>query len=214
MMPSPAAKVKAAERALTHIKSGMILSLGSGSTAETFVELLGKHVRAGVLKELTLVSSSLRTTQLAESLNLTLTDLKNISYADLGVDGADEVSLNTRYVIKGGGGCALRERQAANLCRRFMIIADTSKQSSLLGQKWRVPVDVRPEAWTSIQTALAKMGAASAPLRKIGDAPFITDDGNYILDANFGPIPDPAALAAALHTQTSAILIPYYPGLT
>ena len=197
-MDSRTAKLQASRCALTHIQSGMIVSLGSGSTAELFVQLLGQQVQAQKLHNLTLVSTSKRTTEAALKSGLTLVDPQEISYADIGVDGADEVSLSTRYVIKGGGGCALRERRAADRCRRFMIIADSGKRSEFLGEKWALPIDVRPDCLDAARSALSTAGASSVELRRQDGRPFNTDDNNCIVDADFGKIADPGMLAAVL----------------
>ncbi|NLF24460.1 MAG: ribose 5-phosphate isomerase A [Deltaproteobacteria bacterium] len=191
-------KFQSAKFALRFLQSGFTVALGSGSTAEVFVKLLAEQIHLGQLNELTLLSSSERTSQLAHALGLTLTPLAKISHAEIGIDGADEVSLSTRYVIKGGGGCALRERLAAELCQRFVIIADASKRSHFLGEKWAVPIDVHPDCLESITKALHQAGASAVELRLKQGQPFITDDHNYILDTHFGKIADPATLATTL----------------
>ena len=195
-------KIVAAAQALPLLEHGMTVALGSGSTASIFVKILGAAIKTGLVRDLTCVSTSEDTAALATASGIAITDLTAVGVVDIGIDGADEVGRLTRYVIKGGGGFALRERRAADRCVRFVVIAGENKltNSGLLGERWKVPIDVAPEAVTEMRTRLTDCGAVEVSLRMREGVPRLTEDGNLILDAGFGTIPDAARLAAQLET--------------
>jgi ribose 5-phosphate isomerase A len=190
----------AAEQALDYVEDGMKLGLGTGSTAAKFVELLGGKVRSG-LKVLCVPTSEATRVQ-AAALGIPLTTLDETPALDLTVDGADEIDEELR-LIKGGGGALLREKIVAVASERVVIIADSSKRVDMLG-KFPLPLEVVRFGLASTEQLIAKLAADSGcegdiKLRIGTDGkPFVTDNGNLILDCAFGSIDDPEALEDAL----------------
>jgi ribose 5-phosphate isomerase A len=194
-----ALKRLAAARALDLVQPGMRLGLGTGSTARHFVDLLGARVRDGLA--IVGVPTSEATRVQAASLGIPLRTLDDLPELDLTVDGADEVDPQL-CLIKGGGGAHLREKIVASASRRMVVIADDSKLVERLG-RFPLPIEVVPFGVAVVRRAIAAALAASGcagplVLRTGADGPFVTDGGNWILDAQLGSIPDPAALAGAL----------------
>jgi len=193
-------RVHAAEAALGEVASGMRLGLGSGRTAEAFLKVLGSRVRAGL--DVAGVPTSERTAQLATAEGIPLTTLERNPILDLTVDGADEIGPGLA-LVKGGGGALLREKIVAAASRRMLVVADAGKVVATLGA-FPLPIEVVPFGLAATRRAIEALAAGlglSGPLvlRGGGDHPFVTDGGHHILDASFGRIPDPAALAAALN---------------
>lgn len=193
-------KRQAAEQALEYVEDGMKLGLGTGSTAAKFVELLGGKVRSG-LKVVCVPTSEATRTQ-AAALGIPLTTLDDTPELDLTVDGADEIDEELR-LIKGGGGALLREKIVAVASDRVVIIADNSKRVDVLG-KFPLPLEVVPFGIRASERLIAKLAEDSGcegdiKLRIGTDGkPFVTDNGNLILDCAFGSIDDPEALDDAL----------------
>jgi len=193
-------KVQAAERALSYIAEGTTIGLGSGSTAAAFVDLLAQRVRQGL--KVTGVPTSEATRAQAASLGIALTTLDRVPFLDLTVDGADELDDALR-LIKGGGGALLREKIIATASERMVVIADASKRVATLGA-FPLPVEVVRfglAATRNLLSALASEAGCTGEviLRAAADgAPFVTDNGNFILDCHFGRIDNPEALDAAL----------------
>ena len=200
MTDQTALKRAVAAKALDYVHDGMKLGLGSGSTAEMFVEMLAPRVRGG--EKLLCVPTSERTTALARKLGMTLASLDDLAPLDLTVDGADEADRNLD-LIKGGGGMLLREKIVAAASRKVVIIADESKMVPRLG-KFPLPVEVVEFGHKStarrLGRALAQAGYAEAPLalRQRDGAVFKTDGGNVIYDIAFGSIQNPPKLAAMI----------------
>lgn len=190
-----ALKHAAALRALDLVEDGMRLGLGSGTTAEMFLQLLGDLVAQGL--RVTGVPTSERVASLARTRGILLADLDDLAPLDLTVDGADEIEPRSLALIKGRGGALLREKLVASASKRVCIIADRSKLVSALGQQSPVPVAVVPFGWRQTAARIARLGTEPA-LRKADGAPLVTDDGLYILDCRWNPIADPPALDAAL----------------
>ena len=187
-------KRRAAARSLDFVAQGMVLGLGSGSTAALMVEMLGVRVRAGL--DIRGVPTSRATADLARRSGIPLTDLAAVSRLDLTIDGADEVDSALR-LIKGGGGALLREKIVASLSDRVVIIAEADKRVARLG-RFPLPVEVIPFAAPALIPRLEALGCA-ARLRVWADGEsFVTDEGHHILDASFGEIADPEALARRL----------------
>jgi ribose 5-phosphate isomerase A len=194
-----ALRLRAAEAALGVVEPGMKLGLGSGRTAEHFVRLLGARVRAGL--DVVGVPTSQRTAGLAQSEGIRLTTLDEHPALDLTVDGADEIDPRRR-LIKGGGGALLREKIVASASARMLVVADEAKLVAVLGA-FPLPIEIVTFGLGATVRAIEKTAARlglSGPirLRTEGDQPFVTDGGHVIVDASFGRIPDPDALAAAL----------------
>ncbi|MBZ3692709.1 ribose-5-phosphate isomerase RpiA [Phyllobacterium calauticae] len=193
-------KIKAAAEALTYVKDGKRLGIGTGSTAEEFVRLLAEKVAAGL--DVIGVPTSERTAALCRELGVRLTTLEETPELDLTIDGADEIGPELA-LIKGGGGALLREKIVAAASAQMLVIADESKNVAVLG-RFPLPIEVNRFGLAATQIAIEKAAAAldlsgSVTLRMTGGEAFVTDGGHLILDASFGRIPDTRALSNALH---------------
>jgi len=206
--PQTAAKIDAAQRSLAFVESGMVVGLGSGSTAAHVVRLLGERVRGGL--SVRGVPSSNETRRLAEAAGVPLTSFADVEALDLTIDGADEIDAGGR-MIKGRGGALLYEKILATHSRRLIIVVDARKQVTVLGAA-PVPVEVIPMATPLVRRDLQRLGAR-VELRG-GAAPTITDEGNHILDCHFGPIADVQTLAARLDTLVGAVEHGLFVGFT
>lgn len=202
--PKRAAKIQAAEQSLRFVQPGMVVGLGSGTTAAELVRLLGARVREGL--QIRAIASSGATEALARDASISLVTLAEVDGLDVTIDGADEVDPRGR-MIKGHGGALLREKVLAAAARQLVIMIDASKQVAVLGTRAPVPIEVTPFAVPFVQRALlTRLGAAAVTRRAAADgAPFVTDGGNQILDGHFGPLPDPAALAARLDALVGVV---------
>lgn len=194
-------KRQAAAMALSEVRSGMRLGLGTGSTARHFVDLLGHKVAEGL--DVICVPTSEATDLQARSLNIPLSDLETLDRLDLTVDGADEIdpALN---LIKGAGGALLREKIVAASSNRMIVIADDSKCVTALGGNFPLPIEVNAFGLGATRRSVADIVASFGPdtwLKLRGEEqgkPFVTDGGHLILDAFFGRISQPEALALDL----------------
>ena len=190
-------KLSVARAAIDYVPDGKIIGVGTGSTANFFIDELAK-----IKNRITAtVASSKATAQRLESHGIRVLDLNEVDSIPVYIDGADEIS-GTGAMIKGGGGALTREKIIASAADRFICIADESKQVAMLG-RFPLPVEVIPMAHRLIARKLDALGG-SARLRMKNDAPFVTDNGNYILDVSGLQIADPEALEAE---------IPPYPGV-
>jgi ribose 5-phosphate isomerase A len=195
-----AGKAAAAARALEFVVPGMVVGLGSGSTARFFLEGLARLVREGV--GIVGVPTSRATAQLAVSLGIPITEVI-IEPIDLAVDGADEIDPHLQ-LIKGRGGALLREKVVAAASLRFVIVADESKLVPRLGVGV-LPVEVLPFLWRQTAERLETL-ADAVHIRGGVSQPFVTDNGNLILDLSFTePLADPAATAAALAATVGVV---------
>lgn len=195
-------KQQAAHRAVEFVESGMIVGLGHGSTAAFATKRLATLLASGTLRDILAIPCSQEVDELARSLEIPMTSFEVHKRIDLTIDGADEVDPSMD-LIKGGGGALLREKVVASASRREIIIVDGSKLSPALGTRFALPVEVVPFAAAIEQRFIESLGA-QATLR--GDAtPFRTDQGNFILDCAFGPIPDAASLAAQLDARAGIV---------
>jgi ribose 5-phosphate isomerase A len=196
-------KQSAARASLKYIKSGDIVGLGTGSTAKFVVEGLAEMLRAGSLKDIQCIPTSVRTRDLAASLGITLTTLDVHQHIHVTIDGADEFDPQLN-LTKGGGGALLREKIVASASDKLVIIADSSKQVPVLGN-FPLPVEVIPFADALITQKISALGA-TVKLRMTGDSkPFITDEGHHILDCKFSQISDPPALARKLECMPGIV---------
>lgn len=210
MSDDPAAQWKraAANAAAAEVADGMVVGLGSGSTAEFFLQELAARVRQGL--RVTGVPTSERTAGLAAALGIPLLALNDAPPLDMSVDGADEVVVPTLALIKGRGGALLREKLVAASSRRRLIIVDSSKLVSQLGAEHPLPVEVIPFGWVQTAQRLAAMGCQPARRLAPGSAPddaqpFVTDNGDYILDCRTGAIDQPASLAHAIKALAGVV---------
>jgi ribose 5-phosphate isomerase A len=206
-MPEPLSATDRAKRAAAHaaadlVQTGMRVGLGTGSTAAFLVARLGERRREEGLR-ITAVPTSERTAELARAEGIQIVDLDRARWLDLTIDGADEVDGELN-LVKGGGGALLREKIVATASERMVVIADRAKRVEALGA-FPLPVEVIPFGWevtrTLIQELLAGQGlpGREAALRRPDALPFVTDQGNLIIDLHLGRIGDARALALALN---------------
>jgi ribose 5-phosphate isomerase A len=177
------AKREAAEQAATQVKSGMVVGLGTGSTARFAVEAIGRRLEQRELENIVGIPSSARTRDLALAAGIQLTSLNDHPVVDLTIDGADEVDPSGN-LIKGGGGALLWEKMVAAASKRLLIVVDESKLVSRLGVSSALPVEVVKFGWKVHAAALLEMGA-EPELRVTAGEPYVTDEGHYIIDCRF-----------------------------
>ncbi|MDY7031529.1 MAG: ribose-5-phosphate isomerase RpiA [Thermodesulfobacteriota bacterium] len=197
-------KRKAAKFAVDFVESGMVLGLGSGSTARFAIELIGDRLKTGDLKDIIAIPSSVQTEKLATVFRIPLISFDLFSEIDLTIDGADEVDPQLD-LIKGRGGALLREKVIAQVSQRNTIIVDETKLSPQLGILQPVPVEVIPFAQHLEMDYLTSLDAEVTLREKNDGEPFFTDEGNYILDSDFGPIEDPGKLASLLERRAGIV---------
>ena len=198
------AKRAAARRAVDLVRPGMVLGLGTGSTAALAVEEIGHRLADGRLQDLVGVPTSEATERQARALGIPLSTLDDHPRLDLTIDGADEVDP-ARRLIKGAGGALLREKIVAAASRRLVIVVDRSKLVDRLGTRYPVPVEVAPFGWTTHLAPLRALGGEPV-LRSRDGAPYRTDGGNYILDVRFaGGIDDPERVGAELKARVGVV---------
>jgi ribose 5-phosphate isomerase A len=197
-------KQQAAEKAVEFIESGMVIGLGHGSTAIFAVRRIAELLQAGALKEIIGIPCSTQVEVEARQLGIPLTTLEEHPVIDLTIDGADEVDPNLD-LIKGAGGALLREKIVAQASRREIIVVDESKLSPALGTHRALPVEVAPFGWRAQAAYLETLGARVSVRHASKGALFKTDQGNLIIDCNFGPIAQPALLGAALSERAGIV---------
>ncbi len=196
-------KQQAGEQAASLVQSGMVVGLGTGSTAIFAIRRIAARLRAGELSGILTVATSRATEAAARALGIPMLSDDIPREIDLTIDGADEVDP-ALDLIKGGGGALLREKIVAQASRREVIVVDASKLSPRLGTHWPLPVEVLEFGWRSQARFLESLGAAATP--RTGDGGlYRTDQGNIILDSRFGPIADPAGLASTLEARAGLV---------
>ena len=196
-------KLEAARRALDLVKSGMTVGLGSGSTATLWIELLGEQVRKGKLN-IRAIASSPDSETLGRSFGIPFVTFDDCPRLDLTVDGADEIAPGLA-LIKGGGGKLLREKIVAGASERFVIIADQSKIADVLGGA-PLPVEVIPMTVPLVTPVLRGLGFATTKIRTKKDrSPYITDQGNLLVDCSGMKIDDPAKIADELDRMVGVV---------
>ena len=188
-------KQAVAEAAVAQIRDGMVVGLGSGSTAALMIQGLGARLAAGQLHDIVGVTTSFQGEVLAAELGIPLRALNAIDLIDLAIDGADEVDPSFQ-LIKGGGACHVQEKLVADRAERFIVVVDSTKLVQRLNLDFLLPVEVLPGAWVQVQSRLKSMGGVAElrmATRKAG--PVVTDQGNLVLDVRFeAGISDPIAL--------------------
>ena len=196
-------KRQAAERAVGFVASGMVVGLGTGSTAVHVVRRIGALLAEGRLARITGIATSEATAAEAARCGVPLATLDDYPMVDITLDGADEIdpSLN---LIKGLGGALLREKIVAAASRRLVIVADESKRVARLGARAPVPVEVVPFARRPVSDYLAALGARVVERRRDGRL-FVTDEGNVILDCHFGELADPWTLAERIRARPGVV---------
>ncbi|MCM3629923.1 ribose-5-phosphate isomerase RpiA [Paenibacillus glycanilyticus] len=180
----------AAEKAVEFVKEGMKVGLGTGSTAYWAIQAIGRRVKEEGLN-IQAVATSVQSEQLAKEVGIPMMPFADVDVLDLTIDGADEVDPQL-HLIKGGGGALLREKIVAAASKQLIIIVDESKDVKHLG-KFPLPVEIVPFAFELTVKKLRKLGC-EPKLRKNGEELYVTDNGNYIADCEFGVITDPEAL--------------------
>ena len=197
-------KQVAAEKAVEFVKNDMLLGLGTGSTTLFALKKISALLKEGKLKNIKGIPTSVQTERAAIELNIPLSSLIEFPEVDLTIDGADEVDHNLN-LIKGGGGALLREKIIAQASKMEIIIVDETKMSSKLGKKWAVPVEVIPFALGSIEYFLRDLGAEIKIRVNEDNSPYLTDEKNLIIDANFGVIENPSELADKLNARAGIV---------
>ncbi len=196
-------KKTAAAAAVDAIQSGMVVGLGTGSTAALMIDELGERLRSGLLSNIVGIPTSEKTARQARSLDIPLTTLADHPKIDLTIDGADEIDPQLD-LIKGLGGSLLREKIVAASSSRLIIIADQSKIVGHLGSQAPLPVEIIPFAERPVTDFLRSLGSRPV-VRKIAEEIFITDEGNIILDCYFEEIVDPYQLSEVVIAQPGVV---------
>ncbi len=208
LSPIDKAKFVAAKRSVDFVEDGMRVGLGTGSTAAWMVRCLGELVRDDGLK-IRGVPTSTRTAELARDVGIEVISLDEAKWLDITIDGADEFDGNLN-LIKGGGGALLQEKIVATASDQMIVIADAGKEVETLGA-FPLPVEVIPFGWQTtralIEELLISMDVLGrdASLRMNGGHPFVTDEGNYILDLHLGRIGNPHQLALAMNQMPGVV---------
>jgi ribose 5-phosphate isomerase A len=197
-------KHRAAEAAMKYVRDGMVVGLGTGSTADLFLQALAAAIRDGRVKNVRGVPTSRQSERRAQHLGIPLTTLAECAHPDVTIDGADEVDPRLD-LIKGLGGALLREKMVAQDSKKLVIIADAGKAVSKLGTKAMLPVEVVQFAHEAQEPFLRSLGATPA-LRRSADAVYVTDNGNYIYDCRFPDgINDAGELDLALRRRAGVV---------
>lgn len=193
-----------------YVESGMILGLGTGSTAFWAVKRIGELLAGGGLTGVRGIPTSEATAEQARQEGIPLLELSE-ARPDLTIDGADEIDSELA-LIKGRGGALLREKIVASAGQGLIVVADSSKLVDALGEG-TLPVEVEPFGWESTAEALAALGSEPT-LRMRDDRPFVTDGGHYTVDCVFGSIPDPGELEVEIKTIPGALECGLFVGLS
>ncbi|WP_129630153.1 ribose-5-phosphate isomerase RpiA [Candidatus Oscillochloris fontis] len=199
-----ALKRLAAEQAVTLVQSGMVVGLGVGSTAIFAIRRIAELLASGELHDIVGIPCALRVEEEARRLGIPLTTLEERAQVDVTIDGADEVDPQLN-LIKGGGAALLREKIVAQSSLREVIVVDEAKLSPVLGTQWAIPVEVVRFGWGAQARWITSLGAEVTLRRQPDGEPLTTDQGNYILDCNFGPIADLTSVATQLSLRTGIV---------
>jgi ribose 5-phosphate isomerase A len=189
-------KKSAALKAVEFIRDGMVVGLGTGSTAKHLVMALGERVRAGM--NLRAVPTSLGTAELARQVGIQLIDTENRWEIDVAIDGADQVDPQFS-LIKGGGGALLKEKIVAASAKQFIVMVDHTKQVSVLGGSFPLPIEVVPFGWGSTAREIEALTKSRVVLRERNGSPFKTEAGHLIVDVHMNRIDHPGELEIALN---------------
>lgn len=183
------AKRLAAEQAVDYVHDNMVVGLGTGSTAYWAIRKLGLMVQSGL--NISAIATSVGSEELAKELGIKLVSFSDINEIDITIDGADEVDKDFN-LIKGGGGALLREKIVATSSKEFIVVVDESKMVESLG-KFPLPVEIIKFGYEATIKKLESLGC-EPHIRIADDKVYVTDNGNYIIDCNFGKINDPKEL--------------------
>jgi len=207
------AKKRAALEAVKHVKDGYIIGLGSGSTAAYAIKEIGKITRQKSWQILG-VPTSYQAMQLAAKYSIKITTLQEHPQLDLTIDGADQIDEELN-LIKGMGGALTREKIVASTSKRVIIVADETKLVNKLGTNHPVPVEVLPFATSTVMLKIRKMKGKTHLRETSGKVgPLVTDNGNFILDADFGPVDAPSELNFQLKSIPGVVETGIFAGMT
>lgn len=185
-------KISTFNDALSQISDGMVVGIGSGSTIELLVPKLAEKLDHEQI-DITGVCTSNKTAYIAKELGIQVVDVNDVEKIDVAIDGADEVDNNLN-LIKGGGGALFREKVIDAMAEKFIVLVDESKCVSYLGQTFNLPVEVDKFNWLLVSKKIAAYDNLKVMRRMVDDVPFITDNGNYILDVTLNASIDPYAM--------------------
>jgi ribose 5-phosphate isomerase A len=200
--PRDRLKLAAAQRAVEFVESGMVLGLGTGSTAAFVIKSLARRVARGLA--VVAIPTSEHTAEMAGGLGIPLTTFGEHRRIDLAIDGADEVERGTLDLIKGHGGALLREKIVAAASDRFVVVVDDEKLVDRLGERFPIPVEIARFGWQATAASLEELGTRPE-LRQVDGRTFVTDGGNFILDCRFGPIARPRRLEQAINMTVGVV---------
>ena len=203
MMSRDDQKRAAARAAVELVQDGMVVGLGTGSTAAFAIDALAERVRQGL--RIVGIPTSERSAAQAGAAGIPLTTLEDHHRIALTIDGADEIARGSLDLIKGLGGALLREKIVAAASARLVIVVDQEKLVDRLGEHTPVPVEVTQFGWQATAAALAALGCVPERRYTVGEQPYLTDGGNYILDCRFGPIADPAFVEGRIAMTVGAV---------
>lgn len=186
-MDVKALKLQTVKDAVSEIKDGMVVGIGTGSTIELLLPHIAKLLDDGAT--ITGVCTSNKTALLAKELGITVVNVNDVDHIDVAIDGADEFDPQLN-LIKGGGGALFREKVIDEMAERFVVIADETKQVDYLGQTFKLPIEVDQFNWMLVAKRIEKDTKAKVTRRNVEDITFITDNNNYILDVELPPNTD------------------------
>jgi ribose 5-phosphate isomerase A len=201
---NPNFKKSSAQKAVEYVKSGMILGLGTGSTTSYAIKHIAQLLEKGILSNIVGIPSSNQTESFARKLNIPISNLETHPSLDLTIDGADEVDSNLN-LIKGGGGALLREKILVQASKKVIIVIDETKLSSKLGSKCPIPIEVIEFGWKPVALYLESLKVKFSIRKIVENQVFRTDEGNIIIDVNFGPIENPADLTIQLNQHAAIV---------
>lgn len=206
-MDVKALKLQTVKDAVSEIKDGMIVGIGTGSTIELLLPHIAKLLEGGAT--IAGVCTSNKTALLAKELGIKIVDVNDVDHIDVAIDGADEFDPQLN-LIKGGGGALFREKVIDEMAERFVVIADETKRVDYLGQTFKLPVEVDRFNWMLIAKKIEKDTKAKVSRRNVEDITFITDNDNYILDVELPPNTDPYEMHEYLIHLTGVLETGYF----
>jgi ribose 5-phosphate isomerase A len=211
MTDRDALKRQVGEQAAAMVEDGMVVGLGTGSTAACFIDSLCARVQGGL--KIVGIPTSERSARQAQDGGIPLGTFAEHRHIDIAIDGADEIQRGTLALVKGLGGALLREKIVASAARRFIIIADDGKLVDRLGEHCAVPVEVTQYGWELTAARLADMSTTAIRRMSAGGAPYVTDGGNFIIDCGFAALPDPSAVDAQMKSTPGIIETGFFLGM-
>ncbi|MGK7920853.1 MAG: ribose-5-phosphate isomerase RpiA [Trichodesmium sp.] len=197
--PTKLMKQQVGKAAADRVKSGMVVGIGTGSTAAYMIQFLGERLQSGQLTDIKGIPTSFQSTVLAKQYGVPLISLDEVDHMDIAIDGADEVDPQ-KNLIKGGGAAHTREKIVDSLANQFIVVVDSSKLVDKLGSTFLLPVEVIPMAMNPVIRAIEKLGGQPElrmGVKKAG--PVVTDEGNLVIDVKFDSIDNPAELEKSLN---------------